>query len=128
MKNRDWIEESVTLRIVLALATLAGPLVLGSQAAETRAVLAAGRDDRDKTGTKPGQVRGGPGGGFRKVRCPPQLRRTPFRKRRGRDSNPRGGLSRQQHFQCCQISRSCTSPEVTSVRSGDRSVWLSRTV
>ena len=32
-------------------------------------------------------------------------------KRRGRDSNPRGGLSRLQHFQCCSFSRSDTSPE-----------------
>ena len=30
--------------------------------------------------------------------------------RRGGDSNPRGGLSRQQHFQCCAFSRSATSP------------------
>ncbi len=32
------------------------------------------------------------------------------RKRRGRDSNPRAGLSPLQHFQCCSFSRSDTSP------------------
>ena len=32
-------------------------------------------------------------------------------KRRGGDSNPRDGLSRQQHFQCCAFSRSATSPK-----------------
>ena len=43
-----------------------------------------------------------------------------FVKRRGRDSNPRGGLSRQQHFQCCSFSRSDTSP---SVRPGILAGW-----
>ena len=32
-------------------------------------------------------------------------------KRRGRDSNPRSGLSPIQHFQCCSFSRSDTSPD-----------------
>jgi site-specific DNA recombinase len=32
-------------------------------------------------------------------------------KRRGRDSNPRSGLSRLQHFQCCSFGHSDTSPE-----------------
>jgi hypothetical protein len=31
-------------------------------------------------------------------------------KRRGRDSNPRYGLSRIQHFQCCSFGHSDTSP------------------
>src|SRR5437763_4279892 len=30
--------------------------------------------------------------------------------RRGRDSNPRYGLSRIQHFQCCSFGHSDTSP------------------
>jgi site-specific DNA recombinase len=34
------------------------------------------------------------------------------RMRRGRDSNPRCGLSRIQHFQCCSFSHSDTSPEL----------------
>ncbi len=33
--------------------------------------------------------------------------------RRGGDSNPRDGLSRQQHFQCCSFSHSDTSPETS---------------
>lgn len=36
-------------------------------------------------------------------------------KRRGRDSNPGDGLSRQQHFQCCAFSRSATSPSLQPV-------------
>jgi hypothetical protein len=38
-------------------------------------------------------------------------------KRRGRDSNPRTGLSPLQHFQCCSFGHSDTSPVD---RSGDR--------
>ena len=36
-------------------------------------------------------------------------------KRRGGDSNPRDGLIRQQHFQCCAFSHSATSPTRTSI-------------
>ena len=35
-------------------------------------------------------------------------------KRRGRDSNSRDGLSRQQHFQCCAFGHSATSPKAPS--------------
>src|SRR3954466_16087473 len=62
-------------------------------------------------------------------RCQRRLRLTPSpnnRQRRGRDSNPRGGLSRQQHFQCCSFSRSDTSPEISganSSRSAELVLW-----
>ncbi len=41
------------------------------------------------------------------------------RKRRGGDSNPRDGLSRQQHFQCCSFSRSDTSPGLQFQQRGE---------
>src|SRR4051794_23050138 len=44
-------------------------------------------------------------------RCISMIRSEAQSKRRGGDSNPRGGLSRQQHFQCCSFSHSDTSPK-----------------
>lgn len=46
----------------------------------------------------------------RKPRRLHRLRQYEVLKRRGGDSNPRDGLSRQQHFQCCSFSHSDTSP------------------
>ena len=44
-----------------------------------------------------------------------------LKKRRGRDSNSRDGLSRQQHFQCCAFGHSATSPKEPS-RVGKKSL------
>jgi hypothetical protein len=46
------------------------------------------------------------------------LRSTGKTQRRGRDSNPRTGLSPLQHFQCCAFGRSATSPHAVCRKVG----------
>ena len=94
----------------------------------------AARDERDSSaaghadGRVPDVRRGQFGGSGGEVGHPsggnpprlPHLRKPGETQRRGGDSNPRDGLSRQQHFQCCSFSHSDTSPGCHSrTRSGN---------